>query len=213
MQNTQIITPCDLSRLEAECMPDGVLRAMPFAYYSDFSGNELKYLMWKHGIYVLPTTELIEWLSKNITGTAIEIGAGLGAIARGLGIPATDSKLQESDLAKFMYGMTNQPTIKYGSDIEKLDAEQAIFKYSPDTVIGAFITHKYEARMENGNQFGVKEEDILKACVKYINIGNLVTHKDKPILKIDHEEYKFPWLFTRAGHQDMNRIFVWKGNK
>ncbi len=194
-------------------MPDGVLRAMPFAYYSDFSGNELKYLMWKHGIYVLPTTELIEWLSENITSTAIEIGAGHGAIARGLGIPATDSKLQETELAKLMYGASNQPTIKYGSDIEKLDAELALAKYKPDTVIGAFITHKFEAGMENGNQFGVKEENILKACVKYINIGNLITHKDKPILKLDHDEYRFPWLFTRAAYQEMNRIFVWKVDK
>ncbi len=194
-------------------MPFGVLRAMPFAYYSDFPGNDLKYFMWKHGIYVLPTTELIDWLASNIIGTAIEIGSGLGAIARALGISATDSKLQETEFAKFMYGMTNQPTIKYGSDIEKLDAEQAIAKYMPDTVIGAFITHKYEAGMENGNQYGVKEENILNACVKYINIGNLVTHMNKPILKLDHEEYRFPWLFTRAAHQDMNRIFVWHGGK
>ena len=44
--------------------------------------------------------------------------------------------------------------------------------------------------------FGVYEEDILERVKMYINIGNLDTHKDKPILKLTHDEYYFNWLIT-----------------
>lgn len=164
-----------------------------------------------HGIYILPTEELINWLKENISGSAIEIGAGNGAISRALKIPITDSRLQEQEEIKKIYSAMGQPVIIYPDDVEKLDADEAVKKYNPDTVIGAFITHKYrDDRPEiGGNQYGVEEESILDAVKKYINIGNLITHGMKPILKMKHEQYFFDWIITRAVDQKMNRIFVW----
>jgi len=171
--------------------------------------NERRYFMYIHGIYVLPTTELIEFLRSQIIGKAIEIGAGHGAIARSLNIPITDSRMQEQPEIKFIYQMGGQPPITYHDDIEKLDAIQAVKKYEPDTVIGAFITHKFDVKIGNGNAMGVDEEKMFsKIKSRYINIGNKHTHKDKPILKLKHTEYQFDWIITRSVNQYQNVIFV-----
>src|SRR6185295_2017181 len=94
--NASIITACDLTTITNEVMDDkGLLRIKPYAFYQGIDENELKYFMHQNAIYVLPTTELIDWLRTEIVGTAIEIGAGHGAISRALGIPITDSRMQE----------------------------------------------------------------------------------------------------------------------
>lgn len=207
--NATIITPCDLTALTKEVIDaNGLLKVMPYSFYQSIDQNELKYFMHQQAIYVLPTTELIEWLKTEIVGTAIEIGAGHGAISRALGIPITDSRMQERPEIKMYYLMNRQPVINYADDIEKLDAEQAVNKYKPDTVIGAFITHKYNSVVNNGNAFGVEEELLLRSVKKYINIGNLQTHKDKPILKLKHQSLYFDWLVTRAVNKEDNRIFI-----
>ena len=206
--STQIIR-CDLTDLESQVFDnEKKLIVKPYSFWKDRDLNERRYFMYIHGIYVLPTTELIEWLRTMIIGKAIEIGAGNGSIARSLGIPITDSRMQENPEIKFFYQMGGQPPIVYHNDVKKLDFKQAIFKYQPDTVIGAFITHKFDAKIGNGNALGVEEEFILKNVNRYINIGNKHTHKDKPILKIKHIEYQFDWLITRAVDQYQNVIFV-----
>lgn len=204
------IFPADLTSLIKDAINpvNGLLRVMPYSFYRDIEENTLKYFMHQYAIYVLPTTELIDWLKQNIIGNAIEIGAGHGAIARALNIPITDSRLQERPEIKLWYGMNGQPVIKYAKDVEKLDAEQAVKKYKPETVIGAFITHKFNSVVNNGNAFGVEEELILQSVKRYINIGNLTTHKDKPILKLKHESLYFDWLITRSVIQQENRIFI-----
>lgn len=207
---TQSIKPCDLTVLNKEIMSKGLIEIKPYSYWNQFDLNTIYYFMHTHGIYVLPTLELIEWLKVNIIGSAIEIGAGNGAIGRALGVPITDSKLQDSPEIKAFYEAFNQPTMKYPGDVEQMDAIEAIDKYSPDTVIGAFITHKFKPGMENGNMFGVEEELVLKKVKKYINIGNLTTHKFKPILSLPNQQYAFNWLITRAVNQFENRIFVFE---
>jgi hypothetical protein len=207
--NASVITPCDLTALTNEVIgADGLLKIKPYSFYKGVNENELKFFLHQNAIYVLPTTELIDWLKENIIGTAIEIGAGHGAIGRALNIPTTDSRMQERPEIKFIYESSGQPVIKYNNDIEKLDAIQALDKHKPDTVIGAFITHKYDERIGNGNAFGVQEELILQRTKRYINICNKVTHKDKPILKVKHKEYKFDWLITRAVNQNENAIIM-----
>jgi len=207
--NATVITACDLTDLTKEVIDEnGLLKVKPYSFYQNIDSNELKYFMHQNAIYVLPTTELIDWLKENIVGTAIEIGAGHGAIARALGIPITDSRMQERPEIMFIYRASGQPVIKYANDIEKLDALQAVDKYKPDTVIGAFITHKYNSIVGNGNALGVQEELILQKSKKYINIGNLQTHKDKPILKLKHQSLYFDWLITRAINKEDNRIFI-----
>ncbi len=209
MSNTQLISKCDLSGLEKEVMPDGKLLVMPANFWKKRKQNEINYFIYQHGIYVLPTTELIDWLKENIIGSAIEIGAGNGSISRALNIPITDSRMQEREDIKLIYQMNGQPVIKYPADVEKLDADEALEKYKPETVIGAFVTHKYTEAAGNGNMYGVEEENILKAVKRYINIGNLTTHNTKPILKLRHEEIYFDWLITRSVNQSDNRIFIW----
>lgn len=206
-----VLTPCDLSKIENEAMIDNKLQVMPFAFYEQFTENEIKFFMHKYGIYVLPTTELIDWLRNNITGISIEIGAGHGAISRKLGIPITDSRMQERKEIQLMYLASGQPVIKYSDDIEKLDAEQAIKKYKPNTVIGAFVTHKFNG--VNGNHWGVDLKQLIKSVDKYIHIGNLTTHKDYGIYNSLTEQHYFDWLITRSFNQEENRIFVWSKQK
>lgn len=208
--NAQVIVPCDISELEKEVLtPDGKLIIKPFAFWNSLDKNIIKIFIHTHAIYVLPTEELINWLKENILGTAIEIGAGNGSISRALNIPITDSRMQEREDIKIYYQVVGQPLIKYPDDVEKLDAEEAIKKYNPETVLGCFITHKFKEEIGSGNMYGVEEENILKAVKKYINIGNLTTHGAKPILKLKHEELYFDWLITRSVNQTENRIFIW----
>lgn len=207
--HAQVIIPCDISELEKEVLNNGKLIIKSFDFWKNRNWNEVGTFLHTHAIYVLPTEELINWMKENILGKAIEIGAGNGSIARALNIPITDSRMQENPEIKFYYQATGQPVIKYPDDVEKLDAEEAIKKYSPDTVLGCFITHKFKEEIGSGNMYGVEEENILKSVKKYINIGNLKTHGMKPILKLKHEELYFDWLITRSVNQNENRIFIW----
>lgn len=207
-----IINRADLNEIEKYALDEaGKLIIKPAAFWAETDRQARMFFMHKHAIYVLPTSELIEWLRCKIIGHAIEIGAGNGAIGRALNIPITDSKLQETQAVKEHYNLLGTPLIKYPDDVIKLDAISAIYKYKPQTVIGAFITHKWVNNIIQGNYWGVQEEKILKLSKRYLNIGNLDTHKLKPILKRHHEEHNFPWLITRSVDQSLNRIFEFNG--
>lgn len=200
---------CDISDLETILLKDGLLQIEPAETFTEFTRNEVLYFMHTHGIYVMPTTELLDWLRENITGSAIEIGAGNGAIARALNIPITDIQQQADPLMRLYYAFLGAPVIKYPPDVEKLEALKAVKKYKPDTVIGAFITHRYNDITNDGNSLGPDEETMMKLIKRYINIGNLITHRNKPILRTHkHNEYYFDWLITRSIDQSKNRIFV-----
>ena len=210
MSTFSLLNRVDITELEKQVFDlDGKLKVMPYSFYKEIDENSIKFLMWKHGVYVIPTQELIDWLKANIKGFAIEIGAGIGTIGRSLHIPITDSRMQDLPHVKFQYNMSGQPTIKYPDDIEKLDASEAILKYKPKTVIGCFITHKFNSITNNGNALGVNEELLLQKVDRYINVGNLFTHKDKPILKKLPTEYYFEWLITRSNDQSLNRIWIY----
>lgn len=199
----------DISQLESQVITGGQLQAMPYEFYGQYSRQQVMTLMFNHGIYVLPTCELIEYLKTRIEGVAIEIGAGHGAIALALGIPATDSFMQDDPKIQKIYQTMGQPTVKYGPCVERLDFMQAITRYRPTTVIGAFITHKWKPGMQSGNMLGVDENYILKKAKRYIMVGNLQTHGQKPLLRIKHEEIYFPWIITRSEKQELNRLFIW----
>jgi hypothetical protein len=207
------IEPCDISAIEFAVFKNGTLLVMPFSYWNAVTPNERMYFMWKHGIYVLPTEELVSWLKAYTVGSSIEICAGIGSIGKSLAIPVTDSRMQEDPVIALRYKLGGQPTITYPEHVEKIDAHEAVMKYQPDTVIGAFVTHRFESGQSEGNMFGVQEEFILQNCKRYINIGNLVTHATKPILNIPHKEYHYEWLITRSVDQSKNTIFVFEGFK
>lgn len=141
--------------------------------------------------------------------SVIEIGSGVGLLGESLGIRKTDNFMQEWPEIKLMYTLTGQPTIKYGKDVEKLDAIEAIKKYKPHTVIGSYITHKYDPKIGSGNQYGPDPIRIVKNCERYIMIGTKITHKDNPLMKLPHEELESDTLITR-GSSLFNRIFIWE---
>ena len=208
----QILDPnTDISELNA-IVYRGEIEIKAAAWYRKFSMNAIHLWMLKHGIYVVPTQELVDFIETCLIGTAIEIGAGNGSIARALGILATDNKMQTWPEVVKQYQLAGQPLIYYPKDVIKMDAHDAISEYKPDTVIGAFITHRWLPGMDSGNQWGVIEEAILLNCRRYINVGNAYTHAAKPILKHKHRAYSFPWIITRAINQELNRIWIWDAN-
>lgn len=202
-----VVTPCDISHINSKAFVDGKLIPLPYEFYKSLTDNEIKYFLLVHGIYVLPTTELIAFLKENMLNeNTIEIGCGLGCIGRSLNIKMTDNKMQSwPDVVK-LYTLSKQPVIVYPDDVIEMDAVEAVKYFKPDTTIGAFITHQFNG--VSGNMYGPKEELILKNTKRYINIGNLFTHREKPILALNHLEFYFPWIITRAVDQKKNRIFI-----
>ena len=191
---------------------NGYLRILPFQDISKIPINDL--IIWcnRNGVYQIPTKELIDWLSNLINNkVAIEICSGNGSIARGLGIVATDSFMQtRPDIVKF-YTSLHQKPIYPPTDVVKKEALDAVSFYKPDIVIGSFVTQLYQPGITmEGSQFGVNETKMLGMVNTYINIGNAITHKNKDILKFSHQEYRFPWLISRAFQQEENVIWVWE---
>ena len=73
----------------------GEFKILPASFWHNTTLPERAMLAVKHGMYVLPTLELIDHLKKLIAGRrAIEIGAGNGILAKALGIHATDNHMQ-----------------------------------------------------------------------------------------------------------------------
>ncbi len=200
----------------------GIPKMVHASVFDDFSREDASILMVKHGIYVFPTYELAEFISTKIAGrSAIEIGAGNGVMAKHLGITATDSYSQSPDFrpeAKYaalwqqsqlmMHASGNVP-VTYGENVLRTEGVAAVIKHRPEVVLGQFITHKYRNGDKDGNVFGVEEHKLLKRA-DYIMIGNLKTHKNKPLLSVEHEEIELDGLVTRAAMQDLNRIFIFK---
>lgn len=182
-------------------------------FYQDISPIHLAVWCHHHGIYGLPTIELIEWLRSEIQSLkAIEIGAGTGAIGRELKIPITDACLMKHPEIAALYLIQGQPITKYPNDIVELDAVSAVDLYQPEVVIGCWVTHLYKEadHWRGGNMFGIDEEYILSKVKKYIIIGNEDVHSKKSILDKPHKEYRFPWLFSRSLNTTGNLIYVWE---
>jgi hypothetical protein len=176
-------------------------RVMPAAFYRGTSIADRAVFGARHGLYGLPTVELIDWLKEKINGrTAIEIGAGHGVLADALGIPATDNRQQEEPAVAAYYAAIRQPVVQYGKSVEKLDAAAAVAKYRPQVVIASWVTHKYlaERHEAGGNENGVTEEAIIAACGTYIFIGNSKVHAQKSIWGLPHSKIEPDWLFSRA---------------
>lgn len=187
-------------------------RIMPASYYRSTSASERAAFGVRNGIYGLPTQELVDWIHERLGDrSAIEIGAGHGALAAALDIPATDSRQQEDPAIAERLAAFNQPVVQYGAHVEKLDALAAIAKYQPQVVIASWVTHKYlPARHEaGGNQDGVDEEAVIAACDAYIFVGNTRVHAPKSIWSLPHTRIEPDWLFSRAYNGSPEFISVW----
>jgi hypothetical protein len=226
LMDAQSVKPeiSQVSCFEAQFFNNGIPRVVNASEIRKYDNTTIRYAMQLNGLYVWPTLELLEWLSKNITDNTIEIGSGNGVLAEKLCVPATDSMMQshrfkpknqrEKGIWKMMvesYRQTDIPFVMYGLAVQRLDYKDAIRKYKPSCVFGGYITHKHRQDGVDGNLLGVDEDWILKRkfLEKYIMVGNLKVHQHKYILKHKHEQVVLDGLIVRAEHQNLNRIFVW----
>lgn len=216
-----IISPCQTKNIERLCFRFGKLIPVFADSLAKVPKPERMFFCLQQGIYSLPTVELIDFLEELIPDKekAIEIGAGNGVYGRSLGIRSTDNFMQHpKNRAKFRncivaYEKMNQPLVQYGDDVEELDAKEAVRTSKAETVIGAWVTHKYQTSKPHngGNMFGVDFRWILnRAHVKrLILIGNEFTHANNPIMELEHRTYDLPFLFSRSAHEGLDRVYVW----
>ncbi len=173
------------------------LMILPSDLYKEFAWDIVRVFMHYNALYCLPTIELFEYLEKEIDGrSAIEIGCGSGHIAKGLGIPATDRRVQEMPEARLLYRMAGQPLIEYPDYVETLEAIDAVRKYKPEVVVASYVTKKYDGT--DGNMYAPDETAILKEVGTYIHIGDLDTHHDKPLMRKKFECIEPDWLIVRG---------------
>jgi hypothetical protein len=216
MKNVSIIDPRTVRDISPSVLAaQGKPRIMPARFYKETTAGERALFGLRHGIYGLPTEELIAWVRERIGGrSAIEIGAGHGGFAEALGIPATDNWQQADPAIAGHYAMVQQPVVTYGEHVEKLDAAAAVAKHKPQVVVATWVTHRYrpERHAAGGNQDGVNEEALIKSCETYIFIGNRSVHAGKSIWSLPHEIIEPDWVFSRAINGSPDFIAVWERN-
>lgn len=200
----------DVSYLNKIIMQNGKLQILDSSVYESIPHNHLRIFCAENGLYSLPTTELVNWVKDKIGNrAAIEIGAGNGSFAEALQIPATDSHMQNKHEIKTMYMRMGQKTVPYGTNVHKFNAEEAIEKYKPKVVVACWVTQLYMPDSDQGSVYGVDEDWVLANVDTYIHIGNRQVHQ-KRILKHPHEEFQFPWVFSRGSVPKDNVIYIWK---
>ena len=213
--NAWILPTEDVSYLDRDLLDEkGLLKVLPARFYKNTPPNHISLWAGKHGIYVFPTTELVDWLRERIgTRKAIEIGAGNGAIARALNIVATDSHVQNTPEMIEYYRMIGQQTTRPPADVYKFEAGDAVDILKPQVVVAAFVTQKFQqgdqTSFVGSSVFGADELSSLPKVETYIHVGNDKSHGDKRILKFPHEVFRFDWIVTRAQDQSLNSITVW----
>nr|WP_312379231.1 hypothetical protein [Delftia acidovorans] len=192
---------------------DGRLRVVPAQVLEGTTAQERLVFGVRHGLYSFPTEELCDFLGARIRGkTAMEIGAGHGALAKALSIPATDNRQQEEAAIREHYQQLRQATVPYGEHVVKLDAAAAVQRYRPNIVIACWVTHRFDPGRPGagGNMFGVDEAQLIAACDEYIFIGNERVHAHKPIWAIPHEKIMPSWLYSRAVNGSPDFIAIWR---
>lgn len=196
-------------------MPNGQLKLLSYREYEKYSSDNLRYFCWLNARCGIPTVELVDYLKSIINGrTAIEIGSGHGDLGRYLNIPLTDSRMQEEPEIKSFYYRIGHPTIKYPEDVEKLEALEAVKKYKPQVVIASWVCpYSPHDTTYGSSPRGIEEDKLLELVDTYIMIGNLVTHGDKPIRKLKHQEINEKFIISRATNPENNRIFIWDKEK
>lgn len=187
------------------------MRCLPAKTWESFPFEEVRMLLHETGTYVIPTEELIDYLDAMLgSQSCIEIGAGNGWIGRELDMTMTDSYMQrDNKLVVQYYKKIGQPTIKYPSDVLKMDALTAVRRFRPHTVLGCYVTHKWRNDTQDGNDWGVDFPRLLKSVQRLILVGNLDVHRNNPLMAMPHDEILLDGLLTRAEDSTRNRIFIW----
>lgn len=193
---------------------DGLLRVLPSEGYSAFPRRALQ--VWAHelGYHLFPTEELVGWLRQEIGGLpAIEICAGAGVLGRALEVPCVDWNVcKRFPAAKAFYQMNGQPMPMIGSHCEDIEALEAVAKYRPHVVFGAYITQRVyasEPTTTPGSAYGVDERTLIRVVRKYIAIGQRRLMQDKRIWRQRTQELTPSWLVTRTADPADQLIAVW----
>jgi hypothetical protein len=207
-----------IDQLVDQCFDGDLLKVMPADFYREFNQVDLYMFCAQNGVYSLPTHELLDVLNTLILEVsphrhAIEIGAGNGAISRGLGIPGTDSHMQTDPAMQHYYNkILGIATVKYGPGLIKLDANKAVETMRPEVAIGAWVTHKYNPMEPHreGNVDGIDEGRILEKVKRYIVVGNDTVHSEKPILHKVTRRIQADYIFSKSiAGVDRNVIYIW----
>lgn len=195
----------------------GRMRILPAAFWCRTTRAERAVFGHRYGIYSIPTVELVDRLREIIDGRkAIEIGAGNGVLAQALEITATDSREQEKASMRQLYAMTGQPTVQYGTNVEKYEAMAAVRRFKPQVVLGCWVTQNYDPREPwrgDSKANGVDEDVVIDSCETYVFVGNQEVHKAKRIWQRPHTVEHWPWLYSRASNGSPNFIGIWQGGK
>jgi hypothetical protein len=180
---------------------NGLPRILPAAFWAATTRAERALYCVRNGIYCIPTAELVEHLRAMIGGRkAIEIGSGNGVLAQALGIPATDNRMQEAPFIRALYDASEQAPVRYGLNVERLDAHLAIATHRPDVVIGAWVTHRYDPNDHDagGNAYGPYGTAIVRSVDEYILIGHTGVHAQNPLWRTPHIVEYPGFLYSRA---------------
>ena len=213
---TAILARRDVNYLDELLLDEqGRLRIVPSSVYEGLNWDELRLWMHHRAVYGLPTTELIEYLTGLIGDrTAIEIGAGNGCFGRALDIPMTDSFTQRDPEVAFLYQIQGQPTVDYGSDVEKLEALEAVKKYRPQVVFGSWVTQWSPGPHHPGSAWGIREDQLLELVETYIVFGSIRNHGTKDICARPHHvatndptSPEVPWMWSRAKD---TALYIWE---
>lgn len=209
MTRSMIIQPQDISDIEQEALTDGRLNVLPHAFWSQFTPDQIRFFCWKNGCYSIPTVELVNWLNERIAGKkTIEIGAGNGVLAKALDIGAVDNYQQQMAKYKLFYLNTNQPIIRYGKNVAKIGANEAVEYEKPEVVIGSWITERYDPAYHRygGNEIGPRQLEIIDQVDTYYLIGNTDIHHNPKLMNLKPKIHRIP-LISRAFDPHKNVIF------
>ena len=194
------------------------LRPVSEDFFSKFSFDAWIIAMSYSGVYQLITEDLVRFI-KALIGqkNSIEVCCGNGTLGRALQIPRIDRKVQEIPEAKLVFEARKAATsrmnsdIVYPSDVEHMTANQALKKYNPEWIVGAYVTAKWhKKKFPSGNMYGPEEELFVKNR-NYIHCGNSVNriHTAKPINKRPHWVIEADWLFCRSSLQSPSQMRIW----
>lgn len=190
------------------------LPLLPSSFYDRVDRDVLRTFCHKAARYHLPTIETIDHLNHLLKpydkADVLEIGAGAGDLGYHLGIRMTDNYCQVWPDVKTYYETLGQPIIQYGKDVERLDALEAVKKYKPKVVIGAWVTQWVDPNKppdRKGSMYGIKEDQLIELVDMYILIGAEEIHNTKVILDKPHEKIDAPFVKSRRTD---NKIWIWR---
>lgn len=200
---------------------DGVFTPAPSAMLREqFSPREIQLFMNKIGMYVLPTSDLIDDLKELLPDLerTIEIGSGNGVIANNLGVKATDNFSQRPDfkapskLKELHRNFLNTvPMVQYGPNVLKVDGHEAVKRFKPKAVLACFVTHRYNPSEHHrgGNALGVDFKKIIKSVDRLVLLGNESVHSLNPAMELPMVSLEIDSLITRSKSPELNRVYIW----